>query len=63
MNNNEKKLTKADMLEVSNPIIIDGYQMKFKNNLVNDNLSYRCIHRTWKTLVTISKENINKIRK
>ena len=35
--------------------------MKFKNNLVNNNLSYRCIHRTCKTLLTISKEDVRKI--
>ena len=61
MINNEKKLTKADILEIPNSIIIDGYQMKFKNTLANDNLSYRCIHRTCKTLLTISKEDVRKI--
>ena len=35
--------------------------MEFKNTLVNNNLSYRCIHRTCKTLLTISKEDVRKI--
>ena len=32
--------------------------MKFKNTLPNDNISYRCIHRTCKTLLTEENNNI-----
>ena len=61
MNHKEKILKKADILEIPNSIIIEGYEMKFKNTLANNNLSYRCIHRTCKTLLTISKEDVRRI--
>ena len=55
-------MNKADILEIPNSILIEGYEMKFKNTLVNDNLSYRCIHRKCGTLLTISKEEVNKLK-
>ena len=37
--------------------------MKFKNSLANNKYSYRCKHRSCKTLLTISKEEVQKISK
>ena len=53
MNTNNKK-NKAEILDIPNSILIEGYEMKFKNALVNENLSYRCIHRKCGTLLRIS---------
>ena len=61
MNHKEKILKKVDILEIPNSIIIENYEMKFKNNSVNNNFSYRCNHLTCKTLLTISKEDVRKI--
>jgi hypothetical protein len=61
--NTDIKKNKAEILEIPNTILIEGYEMKFKNTLVNDNLSYRCIHRKCRTLLTIlSKQEVNKLK-
>ena len=57
---NKKKI--AEIFEIPNSILKEGYEMKFKNALVNDNLSYRCIHIKCGTLLTISKEEVNKLK-
>ena len=43
-------------------IIIKEYKYSFKNELKNGNYSYRCYHRNCKVLITINKENLDKIK-
>ena len=44
-------------------IIIKEYKYSFKNELKNGNYSYRCYHRNCKVLITINKENLDKIKR
>ena len=62
MSDKEKK-TKANTLDNPNSICIKGYEMKFKDTLSNDYLSYRCLHRKCGTLLTIFKEELKKLSK
>ena len=56
-----EKHNKAEQLNLSNSIIIEGYEFKFKQTLAKNNISYRCKSRSCGTLLTISKDELIKI--
>ena len=54
-------LTKPERFGVPGKLVLDNFQYAFKDLLKNDKLSYRCRSKNCGVLLTISKEELNKL--
>ena len=54
-------LTKPERFGVPGKLVLDNFQYAFKDLLKNDKLSYRCKSKNCGVLLTISKEELNKL--
>ena len=62
MSDKSDKITSYESSEVPRQIKIGQYKYAYKKNLKNDKYSYRCIHRKCPVLMTISKNQISKLK-